>query len=166
MHMLAMSLFCLLQKDIKDRFDNNPKAYLDNMVDMTNNVWLPEASNWTYCDPEKNQGDNPWSDSTKQITKLCPMEWARDMNQLDCSFVWKDYDSLRDYSGEYFEGVTGEKNNYLVQKLIAMSGVRMAAILNEIYDPPVPHSMNPLKEELKDETNFEVPSNLRIVKQG
>ncbi|KAK5809964.1 S1/P1 nuclease [Linnemannia elongata] len=156
----------LILKDIKDRFDNNPKAYLDDMVNMTSNVWLPEASNWTYCDPEKNQGDNPWSESTKLITKLCPMEWARDMNQLDCSFVWKDYDSLRDYSGEYFEGVTGEKNNYLVQKLIAMSGVRMAAILNEIYDPPVPHSLNPLREGFKGETIVNVPSNLRIIRQG
>ncbi|KAG0294704.1 hypothetical protein BGZ96_000613 [Linnemannia gamsii] len=155
----------LILKDIKDRFDNNPKAYLDNMVDMTKNVWQPEASNWTYCTPEKNQGDNPWSESTKLITKLCPMEWAREMNQLDCSFVWKDYDPMRDYSGEYFDGVTGEKNNYLVQKLIAMSGVRMAAILNDIYDPPVPRTRNPLKDQYRDEAIVDLPYNIRFVKQ-
>lgn len=108
------------------------------MIDMANNFWQPEAANWTYCDPEKNQGENPWSVTTEVISKLCPMEWARAMNQLDCTFVWKDYDATRDYSQEYFNKVTGEANGYLVQKLITMSGIRMAAVLNQIYDPPAP----------------------------
>ncbi|KAF9116498.1 hypothetical protein BGX27_002170 [Mortierella sp. AM989] len=126
----------LILKDIKDRFDNNPKAYLDNMIEMTTTVWEQEAKNWTYCDPSENTGDNPWSGSTTVLSTLCPMEWASFMNSLDCTYVWKDYDSSSDYSSEYFDNVTGEKSDYLVQKLITMSGVRMAAILNEIYDPP------------------------------
>lgn len=122
------------QKDVKDRFNNDPKAYLDNIVDMTSGVWQLEASNWTFCDPDKNQEAHPW-ESTKLITSLCPIEWARDMNQLNCQFVWKDYDEDRDYSQDYFETMTGKDNGFMVQKLIAMSGVRMAAILNQIYDP-------------------------------
>ncbi|KAF9306467.1 hypothetical protein BG003_001029 [Podila horticola] len=124
----------LHKKDVKDRFNNDPKAYLDNIVDMTSGVWQLEASNWTFCDPDKNQEAHPW-ESTKLITSLCPIEWARDMNQLNCQFVWKDYDEDRDYSQDYFETMTGKDNGFMVQKLIAMSGVRMAAILNQIYDP-------------------------------
>ncbi|KAG0336085.1 hypothetical protein BG000_006935 [Podila horticola] len=124
----------LIMKDIKDRFDNDPKAYLDNIVDMTSGIWQLEASNWTFCDPDKNQEAHPW-ESTKLTTSLCPIEWARDMNQLNCQFVWKDYDKDRDYSQDYFETMTGKDNGFMVQKLIAMSGVRMAAILNQIYDP-------------------------------
>ncbi|KAF9438778.1 hypothetical protein BGZ76_004854 [Entomortierella beljakovae] len=128
----------LIVKDIKVRFDDDPKAYLDNMIEMTNTIWQTEAANWTFCNPEMNAVDNPWSDVTNQITTLCPLEWAKTMNQFDCTHVWYDYDPSRDYSLEYFDKVTGEESDYLVQKLITMSGIRMAAILNEIYDPPKP----------------------------
>ncbi|KAF9319086.1 hypothetical protein BG003_009887 [Podila horticola] len=155
----------LILKDIKDRFDNNPKAYLDNMIDMTLDVWQPAASNWTVCDPDKNQGDNPWSSSTAQLAHLlCPKEWSRAMNELDCAFVWKDYDESRDYSLEYFERVTGPENKYLVQRLMAQSGVRMAAILNGIYDPPTPEKTHHCGEQVSHEAP--VPESVRFVKQG
>ncbi|ORZ15494.1 S1/P1 nuclease [Lobosporangium transversale] len=128
----------MIMKDIQDRYDNNPKSYLDDMLEMTSNIWQPEASNWTFCDPAIFKVDNPWYDTTKDIKTLCPVEWATSMNALACSFAWKDYDPLKDYSADYFENATGQKNGYLVQKLITMSGIRMAAILNEIYDPPCP----------------------------
>lgn len=124
------------QKDVKVRFNNDSKAYLENIVDMTSGIWKLEASNWTHCDPDMNQAAHPWKESTKSITSLCPMEWARVMNLLNCQYMWKDYDKHRDYSQDYFESMTGEDNGFLVQKLIAISGVRMAAILNQIYDPP------------------------------
>ncbi|KAG0252032.1 hypothetical protein BG011_007255 [Mortierella polycephala] len=154
----------LILKDIKDRFDNNPKAYLDDMIDMTRGYWQPEAANWTYCDPAKNAADNPWSEHTKAITTLCPMEWAKEMNKLDCSIVWKDYDPLRDYSADYFEDATGPAHGYLVQKLIAMSGIRMAAILNQIYDPQAPlteHGGFVVQDQ--ESVLFE---SMRFVKQG
>ncbi|KAF9583546.1 hypothetical protein BGW38_009202 [Lunasporangiospora selenospora] len=127
----------MILKDIKERYDNNPKAYLDDMIEMSRVYWQPEAKNWTYCDPEKNQ-DNPWSGSLQHITTLCPIEWARAMSLLSCSTVWKGYDEQRDYSTDYFEEVTGESSGRLVQRLITMSGIRMASILNQIYDPAAP----------------------------
>lgn len=57
------------------------------------------------------------------------------MNALDCTYVWKDYSPTRDYSTDYFKQVTGPATQFLVQKLLAMAGIRMAAVLNEIYDP-------------------------------
>jgi len=129
------------------------------MIDMSSTFWQPEAANWTECDPELNKGTNPWSDTTQLITKLCPMQWARAMNQLDCTFVWKDYDATQDYSSVYFEKVTGEANGFLVQKLITMSGIRMAAVLNQIYDPPAP-------EQDQDRLLVQKPAgNLRFIVQ-
>lgn len=105
------------------------------MIAMTKTVWKSEADKWTVCNPSENIGDNPWSNSTKGLLHVCPMQWARYMNGLTCSLVWKDYDPRRDYSLDYFVAATGKANNFLVQRLITMSGIRMAAILNEIYDP-------------------------------
>ncbi|KAF9405837.1 hypothetical protein BGZ94_003356 [Podila epigama] len=150
----------LILKDIKDRFDNNPKAYLDNMIDMTRGLWLSEASNWTLCDPDQNQGDNPWSATTKHLTHLCPKQWTRVINQLDCTLVWRDYDENRDYSLDYFQTMTGPEHQFLVQKLVAMSGIRMAAILNQIYDP-VPSSGN-----TSDGSAQDLPESVLFVKQG
>jgi len=137
------------------------------MIDMTRGRWQPESANWTYCDPDQNQGDNPWSSSTALLEHLCPKEWALAMNQLDCAIVWKDYDATRDYSLEYFEKVTGPENEFLVQRLIAQSGVRMAAILNEIYDRPTQESESKTHhcgEQVSHEVP--VPESVRFVKQG
>ncbi|KAG0324973.1 hypothetical protein BGZ99_001187 [Dissophora globulifera] len=167
-----VSTFTDQQKDIKDRYGNNPKAYLDDILDMTKGVWQPEASNWTLCDPAENTGDTPWSGNGNALTTLCPMEWARIMNQIDCSFIWKDYDPNVDYSGDYFENATSEKNGFMVQRLIAMSGVRMASILNEIYDSPSPVSLEEQMAETiwesgnNDETDRHIPDSMRLVKQG
>ncbi|KAF9943989.1 hypothetical protein BGZ65_012857, partial [Modicella reniformis] len=149
-------------KDIKDRYDNNPKTYLDDMIGMTKTVWQSEARNWTYCDPSKKIENNPWSDATNLLMTICPMEWAKASNALVCSLVWKDYDSLRDYSLDYFDAMTGEKHQFLVQKLIAMSGIRMAAVLNEIYDPPT-RNIERLRLQMEDEI-IQRPKQ-RLVKQ-
>ncbi|KAG0306464.1 hypothetical protein BGZ98_002344 [Dissophora globulifera] len=149
-------------------YGNNPKAYLDDILDMTKGVWQPEASNWTLCDPAENTGDTPWSGNGNALTTLCPMEWARVMNKIDCSFIWKDYDPNVDYSGDYFENATSEKNGFMVQRLIAMSGVRMASILNEIYDSPTPVSLEQQMAETiwesgnNDETERHIPDSMRL----
>ncbi|KAG0369927.1 hypothetical protein BGZ54_008415 [Gamsiella multidivaricata] len=123
----------LLTKDVTDRFDNDPQAYLDDTVKLAKTYWS-DASTWTYCDPARN-GKNPWSDVTSSLKTLCPIQWAVDANALDCSYVWVDYSATRDYSTDYFKTVTGPSSKYLLQKQLAMAGVRMAAVLNEIYDP-------------------------------
>ncbi|KAG0030957.1 hypothetical protein BGZ82_007192 [Podila clonocystis] len=125
----------IITKDVKDRFGNDPKAYLDDTLSLASQYWKPESLNWTDCDASNFDVQNPWSNTTNNIKKLCPIEWARTMNALDCTYVWKDYSPTRDYSTDYFKQVTGPASQFLVQKLLAMSGIRMAAVLNEIYDP-------------------------------
>ncbi|KAG0338875.1 hypothetical protein BG004_007044, partial [Podila humilis] len=139
-------------KDIKDRFNNDPSAYLaDTLALAAGQYWKPDALNWTDCtsiisssssSSKENASDvqekNPWSDTLKGLKTICPIEWARAMNALDCTVVWKDYSLTRDYSTDYFQHVTGPNSQFLIQKLLAMSGIRMAAVLNEIYDPHPP----------------------------
>ncbi|KAF8923858.1 hypothetical protein BGZ58_002445 [Dissophora ornata] len=124
----------IITKDVADRFNNDDQAYLDDTVNLAKTHWT-DVSTWTYCDPTRNNFQNPWSTTTNSLKTLCPIQWAVDINALDCSYVWVDYSATRDYSTDYFQTVTGSSSDFLVQKLLATSGVRMAAVLNEIYDP-------------------------------
>ncbi|KAF9579357.1 hypothetical protein BGW38_004421 [Lunasporangiospora selenospora] len=123
----------IITKDIKDNFSNDPQAYLDDVLAKAKSYWS-DAATWTDCDPAQNKGENPWFNTTKTVKTLCPLQWATTMNALDCSHVWTSYSPTLDYSGEYFERMTSAETEYLTRKLLAMSGVRMAAVLNEIYD--------------------------------
>ncbi|KAG0213832.1 hypothetical protein BGX28_003506 [Mortierella sp. GBA30] len=125
----------LITKDVSDRFNNNPQAYLDDTVNLAKTTWKSEAKTWTVCDAGQDQIKNPWSAVTKDVKTLCPIQWANVTNALDCTYVWKDYSPTRDYSTDYFENVTGPNTDFLVQKQLALAGIRMAAVLNEIYDP-------------------------------
>ncbi|KAF9108447.1 hypothetical protein BGX27_008343 [Mortierella sp. AM989] len=123
----------IITKDIKERFENDPQAYLDDTLKLAKTHWK-DSSAWSVCDPAKIE-KTPWSDVADTIKTLCPIEWAAAANALDCSYVWVDYSATRDYSTDYFKNVTGPASDYLVQLQLAKAGVRMAAILNEIYDP-------------------------------
>ncbi|KAF9357128.1 hypothetical protein BGX34_009528 [Mortierella sp. NVP85] len=122
----------MIVKDVEERFGNDPLAYLDDTIKLAKTHWK-DASTWTYCG--KTVTNNPWSKTTKSLKTLCPAQWAKDANALDCLYVWNDYSETRDYSTDYFQKVTGSSSDFLVQRLLAIGGVRMAAILNEIYDP-------------------------------
>ncbi|KAG0233481.1 hypothetical protein BGW42_007438 [Actinomortierella wolfii] len=145
----------MILKNIKDNFEDDPTAYLDDIMEKTSTIWFSNVANWTVCDPNndeeqkggKDSKNHPWSDtiSTELSAHLCPKIWTREMSSLVCSYAWKDYvDTEADLSQEYYERATGADHNYLVQRLIAQSGVRMAAILNTIYDPN--YSINSLHE--------------------
>ncbi|KAF9551157.1 hypothetical protein EC957_010043 [Mortierella hygrophila] len=125
----------LLTKDVKERFGDNPQAYLDDTIKLTKTIWKSEAASWTSCGPADSQPANPWSSVTKQVKTVCPIQWATVTNALDCTYVWNDYSATRDYSTDYFQKVTGPSSDFLYQKLLAQSGIRMAAALNEIFDP-------------------------------
>ncbi|KAF9993944.1 hypothetical protein BGZ80_007975, partial [Entomortierella chlamydospora] len=86
-------------------------AYLDDTLNLAKTYWK-DVSTWTVCDPSLLQ-KNPWSDVVDSVKTLCPIEWASTTNTLDCSYVWVDYSSTRDYSTDYFQNVTGKSSNYL-----------------------------------------------------
>ncbi|KAG0223547.1 S1/P1 nuclease [Mortierella sp. GBAus27b] len=123
----------LITKDIQDRFNDNPQGYLDDTLKLAKTHWK-DASTWSVCGSSRST-KNPWSKDTDSIKTLCPIQWATEANALDCSYVWKNYSATRDYSTDYFQQMTGSSSDFLVQRQLAMAGVRMAALLNELYDP-------------------------------
>lgn len=90
---------------------------------------------------------------------LCPQAWAEPIHQLNCDLVWpKELDeppygsSVREDTksakgmgarkGTYLELDTPEyagriTNEWVVERLLAMGGIRLAGILNEIFAPLV-----------------------------
>ncbi|KAG0052944.1 hypothetical protein BGZ83_001870 [Gryganskiella cystojenkinii] len=127
----------ILEKDIQDRFNNDPSAYLADTLQLIRSspVWSSESSKWSVCDSDLNKVANPWSTTTNELQTVCPIQWAYTQNQQDCIYIWKNYSPTTDYSGQYFQSVTGPANGFLLQKWLATAGIRMAAMLNEIYDP-------------------------------
>ncbi|KAF9360609.1 hypothetical protein BGX26_008594 [Mortierella sp. AD094] len=123
----------IITQDVQNRFNNDPQAYLDDTLNLAKTYWQ-DVSSWTVCDSTLRQ-KNPWSATVDSVKTLCPIEWASTTNALDCSYVWVDYSAKRDYSTDYFQTVTGESSNYLVQMQLAKAGIRMAAVLNELFDP-------------------------------
>ncbi|KAF9968911.1 hypothetical protein BGZ73_009048 [Actinomortierella ambigua] len=163
----------LIMKDIKENFNNDPKAFLDNIMEMTTTFWAPASANWSICNPDvivNELLDNPWAASLQPqqpqhqkqeqhlppsssfphnrtiLQHLCPKSWAREMNKLACEYAWNGYDlnstqpaQEQDLSqGEYYHRATNRDHGYLIRRLLAQSGVRMAAVLNGIYDPNRP----------------------------
>lgn len=76
-------------------------------------------------------------------TFVCPYEWSRPIHQLNCDIVWPtsldrldlDYVMSKD---QYMELDTPEyagviKSRLIVEKLLAMAGVRLASALNGLY---------------------------------
>ncbi|CAG8485902.1 13665_t:CDS:2 [Ambispora gerdemannii] len=61
---------------------------------------------------------------------ICPNYWAIDLKKLNCEIMWKGYDPDIDYGhGKFYDALM---ESQLVEKLLAMAGIRMAAILNTI----------------------------------
>jgi len=115
-------------------------------------IWAEEIEGWLSC-PEI----LPWgldtstqiplvrpraSDSSEEL--VCPSFWGKPIHKLNCEFVWPPaLDEIRhsknaeernhpieldtvEYSGRI-------KENRLVEKLLAMAGIRLASILNGLY---------------------------------
>ncbi|GJJ69972.1 hypothetical protein EMPS_02321 [Entomortierella parvispora] len=127
----------ILTKDIEDRFNNDPSAYVADTLSLIHNssVWSSEMPTWTACDSSLNNVQTPWSTTIDTLKTVCPIEWATTQNQQDCTYIWQNYSPTKDYSTTYFQSVTGPANGYLLQKWLAAAGVRMATLLNEIFDP-------------------------------
>ncbi|KAF9934585.1 hypothetical protein FBU30_001349 [Linnemannia zychae] len=147
----------ILGKDTMDRFGNDLQAYLNDTIKLTKTIWESDVNTWTIC--ADNQPANPWSNVTDQIKTVCPIQWAIATNALNCEYVWKDYSPTRDYSTDYFQTVTGPGSGYLYQRQLAMSGVRIAAVLNEIYDPA---SVSVTKRNVAVPRNRRAPAKKRL----
>jgi hypothetical protein len=119
------------------------------LVQGLNKTWAGEVESWIQC-PAVARGGNSddqtvlqsqWQPSDTDDEAVCPWYWASPIHQLTCDWVWpkkleqppynKPQGPLleldtKDYAGK----ITDE---WVVEKLVAMGGIRLAAILNVIF---------------------------------
>ncbi|CAG8466419.1 15934_t:CDS:2 [Dentiscutata erythropus] len=126
--------------------------YLKYIINLMNTTWRGELSQWTICNEDFKlstelplSGPNQLhfssaSDSSDyfhlsmnqefSFSAACPEYWAIPLNKLNCQVVLNGYDRELDLSiGEYYEKIV--KYN-IMEKLLAISGYRIAAVLNTI----------------------------------
>ncbi|RUP45263.1 S1/P1 nuclease-domain-containing protein [Jimgerdemannia flammicorona] len=114
--------------------------YLTYVLNLLKTTWRPLITEWVTC-PElpvilnRFSYDFPYDYTySSSISYLdvpaCPELWGAQINALNCEYVWRDYTPELELSdGEYWERIS---TNMVEEKLIAMAGIRIAAILNSI----------------------------------
>ncbi|KAG9096212.1 hypothetical protein FRC06_008905, partial [Ceratobasidium sp. 370] len=108
--------------------------------------WKDQIDSWTGCPQIQSNTEGqemfrtrpPFEDPVD--VPVCPYHWAEPSHQMLCDFVWRaDLQGVKDpknvtYSielntPEYAGRVRGEK---MVEKQLALGGLRLAAVLNEV----------------------------------
>ncbi|TDL24454.1 phospholipase C/P1 nuclease [Rickenella mellea] len=73
---------------------------------------------------------------------ICPFSWAEPLHALNCDIIWPAELDEPSYAGrqphEYIELDTPQysgviKEQFIIERLLAMGGIRLAAILNYLY---------------------------------
>jgi hypothetical protein len=89
-------------------------AYLAEIEGRMATEWRDEIPGWTVC---RNASGT-----------ICPDEWAADIEPINCSNVWVDIEEGDDLRDPYYNA-----HYVITEKLLAQGGLRLAAVLNEIY---------------------------------
>lgn len=118
------------------------------LVGGINQTWAGEVDSWIQCPSTSGGGSGdqtvlksqrPGSDTDD--ASVCPWHWASPIHQLTCDWAWPKqldeppYDEpqgplLELDTDEYGGKITEE---WVVEKLLTMAGLRLAAILNLIF---------------------------------
>ncbi|RIA90583.1 S1/P1 nuclease [Glomus cerebriforme] len=147
---------------IKNNFYGEPfyEPYVKHILELMKTIWRQEIAEWPVCNEgveytfEKETQDILKSNSllfgNKQTyfglnsqqekenyslkkqppSASCPEFWAIPINKLNCQVVWKDYKPDTELSeGIYYERI---KRTRIVEKLLAIAGIRIAAVLNSL----------------------------------
>ena len=81
-------------------------------MNRINGEWKAEVPSWISC--------------SSGSTVACPIEWAEQIELINCSNCWKGLSA--NLGDDYYNN-----NKDVIAKLLAQGGVRLAAVLNEIY---------------------------------
>lgn len=135
-----------------DTYDPLIRKVLVEGIDKT---WAGEVGSWIQCPttgpPPSRGGDSDdqiilqsqWQASDTDDGSICPWYWASPIHQLTCDWIWpKELDNppynrpqgplLELDTDEYGGKITQE---WVVEKLLTMAGLRLASILNLIFVP-------------------------------
>ena len=120
------------------------------LVQGVNQTWADEFNSWLECpasNPSTSRGNDQivlqsqWEPSETDDGSVCPWSWASPIHQLTCDWVWPKqldqppYDEnggplLQLDTDEYAGKITDE---WVIERLLTMAGVRLASILNLIF---------------------------------
>ena len=129
--------------------------------DQFSGRWGSEADSWLECPPAPESAvDVQWAPQevfapkksyaggpplTSDSDILCPYAWTAPIHKLNCDIVWPpELDNLETDATvprrEYLELDTRKyagriEKEWIVEKLLAQGGVRLAGILNYIFTP-------------------------------
>ena len=116
------------------------------LVGGINKTWADEVESWVQCPTVGGPDDQvplqfQWQGSDTDDGSVCPWSWASPIHQLTCQWVWpKELEKapynepqgpLLELDTKAYSGKITEE--WVVEKLLAMGGVRLAAILNLIF---------------------------------
>jgi len=110
--------------------------------------WKDDIDDWLVCPTPvraANQGQTPmFGEENQDDEVVCPYAWAKPIHELNCAIVWPP--ALDDpwrrmtetFRGHYMELDTPEytgkiKDAFIIEKLLAMAGIRLAATLNYLF---------------------------------
>jgi len=118
------------------------------LVEGIEKKWAREVESWIKCpviDPPPPGGDpdgqivirSNWQDSNGDTRSVCPWGWATPIHKLTCKWIWpKEVDEgkpLVQLDADWYGGrITRE---WVVERFLAMGGLRLAAILNSVFAP-------------------------------
>ncbi|KAF5361625.1 hypothetical protein D9758_007376 [Tetrapyrgos nigripes] len=129
----------LVEKLVDENFSGSVTDWAGSLVDrIRSGNFTEESASWVECSSTTTPAsrkrtvkeDVKFFLHPRAITPLeCPLEWAKDSNKLDCSFVFT-YDQFDDLctSSYYNDAVP------LIETQIAKAGYRLAAWLNVLFD--------------------------------
>ncbi|CAG8663816.1 13394_t:CDS:2, partial [Racocetra persica] len=124
--------------------------YLNYILHLMKTTWRGELRSWTFCqdfelapqscDPNQfhftseNVSSEHFTvlsmDQNLSQSLACPEFWAIPINELNCRVVYNGYESGLDLSnGAYYDRIV---NGKVMEKLLAVAGIRIAAVLNTI----------------------------------
>lgn len=87
---------------------------MESLLAKIEGEWKAEVPSWTQCSSGR--------------SVVCPDEWAAEVEPINCSHCWKGIYSGVTLGDDYYNA-----NKDIIGKLLAQGGIRLAAILNEVY---------------------------------
>ncbi|CAE6381072.1 unnamed protein product [Rhizoctonia solani] len=120
----------------------NYDPYIRYILNGIYNHWAAEREKWIVC-PEPSLNDTRIHMSVQSVLQadishvddfvipstLCPLHWAEETHPLLCTSVWPTKSELGKLSDEY---ATRIRKELIVEKQLAMGGLRLASVLNSL----------------------------------
>ncbi|KAJ4794322.1 Endonuclease 4 [Rhynchospora pubera] len=114
----------MIETAMKDFYDNDLNTMIDAIKLNITDDWSDELNKWENC-------------QNKRAT--CANDYASESIKLSCSYAYKDVEQDSTLQDDYFY------SRYpVVEKQIAKAGVRLAIILNHIFDAGTSYKMSSL----------------------